>query len=210
VELTRVFRQTESDFVDALSRIRSNTNVRPALDWINAGCVNANKPAGVLEICLVPTRARAEAINRDELCRLHLPERRYSARIEGRMPMDRKMPSPNDLDLRIGAQVMFTKNDKERRWVNGTMGRVVSICESTVDVKIDATAPGLWAPWKWESLLEDGADSHSSTDLSIGYGCRDAGPDRGGRAGRFGVSLYSSPNALGFPTIVSIGARSRV
>ena len=140
VELTRVFRQTESDFVDALSRIRSNTNVRPAIDWINAGCVNANKPAGVLEICLVPTRARAEAINLDELDRLGLPERRYSARIEGRMPMDRKMPSPNDLDLRVGAQVMFTKNDKERRWVNGTMGRVVSLGQSSVDVQIDGAA----------------------------------------------------------------------
>jgi ATP-dependent DNA helicase PIF1 len=140
VELTRVFRQTEKDFVDALSRIRSNTEIRPALEWLNAGCVRTRKPDGALEISLVPTRVRAESINREELGRLPLPERRYSARIEGRMPMDRKMPSPNDLDLRVGAQVMFTKNDKERRWVNGTMGRVVSLDASSVTVQIDGAA----------------------------------------------------------------------
>lgn len=140
VELTRVFRQTEADFVNALSSIRSNSDVRAALDWLNAECVRDRKSSDALEISLVPTRARAESINRHELSRLPLPERRYSAKVEGRMPLDRKMPSPNDLDLRVGAQVMFTKNDREKRWVNGTMGRVVSLDASGVTVQIDGSS----------------------------------------------------------------------
>jgi ATP-dependent DNA helicase PIF1 len=151
VELTRVFRQSEQEFIEVLSRIRAGEEVAAAVAWMNRHCAGRQAPPNALEIALVPTRARAEEINRAALARLAPPERRYSARVEGTVSADWQMPSPNDLDLRVGAQVVFTKNDVERRWVNGTMGRVVALGERQVTVAIGSgSTPVVVTEHRWD------------------------------------------------------------
>lgn len=151
VELTRVFRQTDAKFIQVLSDIRTGNDLPAAIEWLNQACVGKPRPLGVPEISLAPSRELAEEVNRRELGRLSGPGRRYCARVEGRMPPDRNLPSPNDLDLRVGAQVMFTKNDQSRRWVNGTIGTVVGLGDAHVDVAIPG-GPGSFAvqPERWE------------------------------------------------------------
>jgi hypothetical protein len=136
IELTRVFRQTEREFIDLLSNIRRGVQVRESIRVLNTSCAGKPRPAGVLEIALVSSRKQAEEINRVELERLPLPEVEFAGVMEGRMQQDKKLPSPNDLRLRPGAQIMFTRNDKMRRWVNGTMGKVVEVMKDRVMVLI--------------------------------------------------------------------------
>jgi ATP-dependent DNA helicase PIF1 len=151
VELTRVFRQTDAKFIEILSDIRTGNGLPAAIGWLNQSCIGKPRPAGVPEISLVPTRELADEINRRELGRLGGPRRSYCARVEGRVPADRNLPSPNDLELRVGAQVMFTKNDQSRRWVNGTAGMVVDLGDSHVEVAIPGT-PGSFTvqPERWD------------------------------------------------------------
>lgn len=151
IELKRVFRQSEAEFIELLSDIRRGRNVSGAIRALNASCAGRPKPAGVLEIALVASRKQAEEINRAELERLALPEVAFAGAVEGRMQQDKKLPSPNDLRLRVGAQVMFTRNDKMRRWVNGTMGKVVEVRDDQVMVLIPGDSRSVEVtPERWE------------------------------------------------------------
>jgi ATP-dependent DNA helicase PIF1 len=53
-----------------------------------------------------------------------------------------RLPSPERLTLKVGAQVMFTKNDDLKRWVNGTIGMVVELDEDTIHVEIAGREDG--------------------------------------------------------------------
>ena len=160
IELNKVFRQTEQEFIELLSKIREGVDVDATLLDLNKSCVGKPKPAEVLEISLVPSRQQADTINRSALASLAGPEIIFHAKVEGKMRQDRKLPSPNDLPLRAGAQVMFTKNDKGRRWVNGTMGKVVEVHSDHVMVCIAGQSKSLkvteerWEQfgYKWDGL----------------------------------------------------------
>jgi len=162
IELTRVFRQTERDFIDLLSNIRRGVHIPQSLRSLNESCAGKPRPQGVLEIALVASRAQAEQINRAELCRLPLPEVEFNALVEGRMRQQQRLPAPNDLRLRPGAQVMFTRNDKGRRWVNGTIGKVTEVSKGRVMVLISRhdkafeVTPERWEQYeyRWDPRLK--------------------------------------------------------
>ncbi len=50
---------------------------------------------------------------------------------------DDRLPAPSTLELKVGAQVMFTKNDEEKKWVNGTLGKVVRLTPTTISVEVN-------------------------------------------------------------------------
>jgi hypothetical protein len=151
IELTRVFRQSEREFIDLLSNIRRGTDVERSIRALNESCAGKPRPQGLLEIALVVSRAQADEINRAELERLPPPEVEFNAIVEGRMRQQNRLPSPNDLRLRPGAQVMFTRNDKARRWVNGTMGKVTEVAAERVMVLIPGSSKAVEVtPERWE------------------------------------------------------------
>ncbi len=151
IELTRVFRQTEREFIELLSNIRRGVHVPQTLQALNETCAGKPRPPGVLEISLVASRAQAEDINRAELSRLPLPEVEFNGSVEGRMRQQQRLPSPNDLRLRPGAQVMFTRNDKMRRWVNGTIGKVTDVSRGRAMVLVPGFDKAFEVtPERWE------------------------------------------------------------
>lgn len=86
---------------------------------------------------LTPTNADAEIINRDQLERLPGREYCFPASVSGRFNNDLaedRLPAPELLKLRVGAKVIFTKNDLEGRWRNGTSGIVAHVDESSIEV----------------------------------------------------------------------------
>lgn len=158
VFLQRVFRQRDPEFVGLLNRLREGTELAEVLSAINARYVPLDEPAQ-RQLVLTSTNHLADGRNWDELLRLPGPERRYEGKIEGdfRVAKDR-LPSPLNLDLRVGAQVMFTKNDTKGRWVNGTLGQVVTMGTTSVQVAladlsqgqvIDVT-PDSWDQYRYE------------------------------------------------------------
>lgn len=85
-------------------------------------------------------------INQEMLDSLHTPSVWSTAYVTGKMPRG-SYPTDEDLELKIGAQVIFVKNDADGRFANGTIGKIVDIRESTFHVEQPAsTSPPQISP----------------------------------------------------------------
>lgn len=138
IELSTIFRQRDSAFIDLLNAIRIGSTDSAVLEPINtrfdAGrVINRSKYT-----TLTATNAVAGAINESELNKIQSPEFTYTAIVEGNFPTENtSLPAELELKLKKGARVMFVKNDKGRMWVNGTVGIVDSVSEHSIKVRID-------------------------------------------------------------------------
>ena len=131
IELRKVYRQTDERFVGILDRIRNNTATAIDLSALNAR-VNpheSNKPQeSQLSIILAARRDIVDYTNEQQLAKLDGQPTIFYGIIQGEFP-ESSLPTPVELQVKPGAQVIFIKNDKERRWVNGTLGTVIAIGE---------------------------------------------------------------------------------
>lgn len=150
VILTRIFRQKDPKFAALLNEMRVAANVEKVTRVLNTRVV-APGGDGPLNLTLTATNTTADERNRRALERLPGPERLYDGVIVGDFGMGQaRLPSPVDLRLRVGSQVMFTKNDDARRFVNGTLGSVVAMHEEGVTVLLDEGEKVEGRPASWE------------------------------------------------------------
>lgn len=135
-ELTRVFRQSDMAFVDALNAVREGTLTETHLDMLNTRTVrDFIPPANETWMRLVTTNAKVQEANELMLQQLPGKGRIFEALIQGDFGKDdsgredsgEKYPTERTLELKPGALVMFVKNDKNKHWVNGTTGRVLEV-----------------------------------------------------------------------------------
>ena len=135
VHLTKVRRQSDAEFIEALNHIRLNDDSREAVALLNRRCFRdkpENTPAGVY---LVPTNAAAKTINTRELDALSGELHLYEAVVTGQIPVNKwKLPVPDRLELKVGARVIFLKNNKPQ-WINGDTGEVVGLEADHIRVK---------------------------------------------------------------------------
>ena len=85
---------------------------------------------------LATRRDVVDAINEQHLDALKTPELTYVGEITGTFP-DSDLPTAKDLTLKQGAQVIFIRNDKDNRWVNGTLGKVAELGEDIIKVELE-------------------------------------------------------------------------
>jgi ATP-dependent DNA helicase PIF1 len=135
VHLTKVRRQSDEEFINALNHIRMNNDYREHVALFNRRCFR-DKPADTEPgIYLVPTNAAAKKINTQRLDRLPGDVRVYEAVITGRLPANKwKLNVPDSLELKVGAKVIFLKNHKPQ-WINGDLGEVVGLEDEYIRVK---------------------------------------------------------------------------
>ncbi|MHB0981487.1 MAG: ATP-dependent DNA helicase [Thermoleophilia bacterium] len=135
VELDRVYRQRDPAFVALLNTIRTAQEIGEAVEEINDACYDAD--GADHDITLTCTNRRADDINSTSMAAIDSPEHVFEGEIEGDFRLDKqKLPSPFDLRLKVGARVMFTRNDEERRWVNGTTGIVREVDARSIRVEV--------------------------------------------------------------------------
>jgi len=129
LELTKVYRQKDEDFVKVLNEIRSGEVSEESLELINSR-VNQplDKEKDPFAIILTSTNQMAEKINRVMLDRLTTPLKSFEAMTVGLFHEECKQ-APQTLHLRVGAKVMFLNNDRDDQWVNGTMGIVLDFID---------------------------------------------------------------------------------
>ncbi len=129
IELRKVYRQSDQQFIGLLDRIRQNEATARDLDMINSR-VNAASSLHdqSLPITLATRRDTVDYLNEQKLADLEGAVSVFHGRITGEFP-ETSLPAPTELEVKPGAQVIFIKNDKERRWVNGTLGVVIYIDE---------------------------------------------------------------------------------
>jgi len=89
-------------------------------------------------LILTPNKKNAARINKEKLEALPGPYHLSVGELKGEFikKQHKILPAPFELRLKVGAQVMFVKNDINRRWVNGTVGVVVDIQEGEVSVEV--------------------------------------------------------------------------
>lgn len=125
VELKKVYRQRDAQFIALLDHIRTSHVSDSDLRLLNAQ-VNAEigTEAERLSITLSGRRDTVDYINEKQLNTLPDQPTIFYGHIEGEFP-ESSLPTPMELEVKTGAQVLFIKNDKERRWVNGTLGTII-------------------------------------------------------------------------------------
>lgn len=129
IELHKVYRQTDSAFVGILDRIRDNTASSADIRILNSRLgADLNTHGSELAITLASRRDTADYINECRLNNLEGNATTFHGRIKGDFP-ETSLPSPMELLVKPGAQVIFIKNDKDKRWVNGTLGVITGIDE---------------------------------------------------------------------------------
>lgn len=153
VELTEIFRQTDREFIDFLNDVRANTLTQERLDWFNAKTNLAkNGEHSEDSIILCTTNSIADNTNERKLEQLSSKAFTYTGRAEGDFDKEgEKLPAPYELMLKVGAQVMFLKNDQEKKWVNGTLGVVESLADKSIKVRVGHEVYEV-AKSKWESI----------------------------------------------------------
>lgn len=127
IELKKVYRQSDPTFISVLDHIRGGTVGAADLQLLNTRYGVAISPTADRErdlyITLATRRDNVDYINERRLAELPGEPEIFRGEIRGDFP-ESSLPTQLELVLKPGAQIIFIKNDYERRWVNGTIGTV--------------------------------------------------------------------------------------
>lgn len=127
IELQKVYRQRDDKFISILDHIRTSTITTTDLSLLNQQ-VGQHQPmdAHQLSITLSTRRDTVDYINGLHLSKLPGDATILHGSIDGEYP-ENNLPTPIELEVKTGAQILFIKNDREKRWVNGTLGTIIGI-----------------------------------------------------------------------------------
>lgn len=172
IELQHIYRQENPKFIDILNEIRNNKLTEAGAAELNKRFVPDFTPepdAGY--ISLTTHNNKAEATNRSELAKLTTKPFTYRAEVDGKFP-EYAYPNAEKLELKVGAQVMFVKNDSDpaKRYFNGKIGKVILLDRDEVvvhcpedDFNINVT------PEIWENInYSVDAETKAITEEKIG------------------------------------------
>ena len=125
-ELTESFRQEEDQkFCELLNNIRIGKDLEPTISQINSNCFDPTLESDFY-MTLTSRKKRAEELNEYKLGHIEGQEEVIKSKESGDLN-ENDLPAPRELKIKVGANIMFIKNDPEGRWVNGTLG-IVSEC----------------------------------------------------------------------------------
>ncbi|RLP84260.1 helicase [Mycetocola lacteus] len=155
IELVQIHRQADNDFRRMLTAVRHGT-----VDAEIGGRLNAagERPLPEDGDTIITLAARNDAVTRINAAALKkLPGRLLTARAEVTGEFGKSaFPADDKLELKVGAQVMFLRNDAAgpdgQRWVNGTIGTVTRIDTNVfveVDGEIHEVEPAIWEKYKY-------------------------------------------------------------
>ena len=134
IELNKVYRQTDPHFISILDHIRVNQVSDNDFSLINqrvgAQLESVSKQGDDFTITLSTRRDIVDWINSEELNKLNGEPTMFLGEIKGEFP-ESSLPTPIELNLKVGTHIMFIKNDIEKQWVNGTLGIVIGIDEES-------------------------------------------------------------------------------
>jgi hypothetical protein len=137
IELDHVFRQTNSDFIEILNQVRNNALTSQTLQYLNNRYCPDFEPSKQKEhyITLSTHNSKVDAINLREMEALKGKAYTYQAKVKDTFP-ESMFPMDMALTLKVGARVMFVKNDssQEKLYYNGKLGVVTSLSKDAINV----------------------------------------------------------------------------
>ncbi len=135
IELRQTYRQESRHFLRLLEAVRLNSIDYDDLDDLNERHL-PNFESEDFYITLSPRNAVVDTINQRELRKIIEPEITFLATITGNFN-PKLFPTEPALQIKKGAQVMFVKNDPKKRFVNGTIGKILRLDEDNIRVLIE-------------------------------------------------------------------------
>ena len=152
IELRKVYRQSDERFIAILDRIRNNTSTPADLYALNSRVAADTSQKG-MSITLAARRDTVDYTNEQHLAALDGDTVTFTGEIKGDFP-ETSLPTPMELQLKPGAQVIFIKNDKDKRWVNGTLGTIEYIDEEEGLIGIITEDGSAWDVEReiWENM----------------------------------------------------------
>lgn len=155
IELKKVYRQTDPVFIDILDHIRTSQIRTTDLALLNKRVgAELNTSDSKLSITLSTRRDTVDYINQQQLDLLPGEATLFRGSIEGDFP-ESSLPTPIELYLKTGAQIIFIKNDTDHRWVNGTLGTVIGFDdddEPKIFVRTEEGDDVLVEPAAWSNM----------------------------------------------------------
>jgi hypothetical protein len=183
VELKHIYRQENPKFIEILNAIRNNALSEAATNELNKRYIPDFTPEpGAGYISLTTHNSKAEATNKAELGKLTTTPYTYKAEVQGKFP-EYAYPNNAHLELKVGSQVMFVKNDSspEKRYFNGKIGKVILLDKGEVvvhcpedDFNINVT-PEVWENINYsvdtetKAITEEKIGSYSQMPLRLAW-----------------------------------------
>ena len=153
IELKNVYRQTDRHFIDILNHARDCTLTSQDISDLNARYIPGFSPKpedGYIR--LMTHNRQVDYVNETELEKLDSKPYTFVAAVTGTFP-EESYPTADSLTLKKGAQVMFIKNDPERRFINGTLGEVKSIDKNSIAVRLAESGTVIDVePMEWQNI----------------------------------------------------------
>lgn len=153
IELKNVYRQTDGHFIDILNHARNCTLTSQDISDLNARYIPGFSPKpedGYIR--LMTHNRQVDYVNETEMEKLDSKPYTFVAAVTGTFP-EESYPTADSLTLKQGAQVMFIKNDPERRFINGTLGEVKSIDKNSIAVRLAESGTIIDVePMEWQNI----------------------------------------------------------
>lgn len=153
IELRKIYRQKNPEFVALLDKVRDNSIREAELAPLNKRYIpnfQQDVNSDEFQMTLATRRDLVDSINEGCLNALSGAEYIFEGIISGDFP-ENSLPTSRSLALKVGAQVIFVKNDPDGRWVNGTLGKIVEL-EEAVRVQVEKGDTYLVEPTVWQNV----------------------------------------------------------
>lgn len=149
IEFQKIYRQEDKDFLAILENVRMNKITPADLEKLDK-CVRTPK-RNEMVITLTATNMIADSINHKRLSNIKSEEYTYEGKISG-IFVEKRLPVEMFLKLKVGAQVMFTRNDQQKRWVNGTIGKIDNLTQDEISVRLEDGSVHKVPQCSWDAI----------------------------------------------------------
>lgn len=137
IELKKVYRQTDEHFIELLNRIRINKLDNDDIKLLNSRYLHGFDPTNAEDYIILASHNRmVEETNQRRLEEINEDLFTFESELEGVFP-ENSLPADKLLQLKIGAQVMMLRNDRNKRYFNGKIGKVVDLGENIIKVRFN-------------------------------------------------------------------------
>lgn len=155
VELKKIYRQQDIRFISMLDRFRTGNPVQADVDALNRRVDPEGADSMLADDFVMTLATRRDMVDHINECHLQcLPSKEvtYIGQICDDFP-ESSLPTAKELTLKTGAQVVFVRNDREKRWVNGTIGKICYADDDTLEVELETGERYSVDPEVWENIV---------------------------------------------------------
>lgn len=149
IEFRKVYRQDDERFLNILEHVRMNKITPEDIALLNTRVAHPRDEDMV--VTLASINKTADEVNNQRLAEINSPEFVYDGTVEGRFE-EKRFPVDQTLRLKVGAQVMFARNDQQKRWANGTLAKVCKLTKDEITVELRDGSKYIVPCCSWDSV----------------------------------------------------------